>query len=311
MKSCLHEGLRQQLLAAKLPSLPAVAIELLGLAGSASASIAQLAEIVGNDPAISAALVHMANSAAYRRIRPAQTLAQATSYLGFERSRVIALSATLIPTLRGTHTKTFCYKAFWRRSLLAGVCARAIGRRLLPEDTESIFLAAVLQEIGMLALAQAADGIYDDVRCEEDMHEAAVQRERTMLKEDHAAVGAWLLEQWDFPDRFVRAVRVSNNPALARALMDEVDFSSAVVAAGLLADLWIKNGRHSELDIYKGHLCKLLNLDWDGVMEVFTEAASELPLVEALCDVQLHDVANIQLALTALRESTESEAGPG
>ena len=58
VRSSLNEDLQQQLLAAKLPSLPAVAIELLGLAGSASASIAQLAEIVGNDPAISAALLN-------------------------------------------------------------------------------------------------------------------------------------------------------------------------------------------------------------------------------------------------------------
>jgi HD-like signal output (HDOD) protein len=307
----LNEDLRQQLLAAKLPSLPAVAIELLGLAGSASANIAQLAEIVGNDPAISAALVHLANSAAYRRIRPAQTLAQATSYLGFERSRAIALSATLIPTLRDTHTQTFCYKAFWRRSLLAGVCARSIGRRLLPEDTESLFLAAVLQDIGILALTQAADGVYDGIRCEDYTHDDAVQRERAMLKEDHAAVGAWLLEQWGFPDRFVRAVRLSNNPVLARAMMDAVDFNSAVIAAGLLADLWMWKSRRPQLDVYKADLCKLLNLDWEGVIELLAEAASQLPLVEALCDVRLDDVANIQLALTTLRESPQPETGSG
>lgn len=307
----LDDDLRKRLLAARLPSLPAVAIQLLGLARSASANIAQLAEIVANDPAISAALVHMANSAAYRRIRPAQTLTQATSYLGFERSRAIALSATLIPALRGSDKRGLCYKAVWRRSLLAGGCARAICRRLLPADTEEVFLATVLQDIGILALAQADEGVYAGMSCEDYTHAEAVRRERSALKEDHAAVGAWLLEQWGFPDRFVRAVRISNNPALARAVMDEVDFNNAVVAAGLLADLWMQVGRHPELNVYKYDLCKLLNLDWERVVTVLAEAASELPLVEALCDVRLDDVANIQLALKSLRESLEPETDSG
>jgi HD-like signal output (HDOD) protein len=311
VSASLNDDLREQLLAARLPSLPAIAIQLLGLARSASANIAQLTEIVGNDPAISAALVRMANSAAYRRIRPAQTLAQATSYLGFERSRAIALSATLIPALRGTEKNGLCYKAVWRRSLLAGVCARAICRRLLPEDTEEVFLATVLQDIGILALAQADVGVYADMGCEDYSHAEAVRRERSALKEDHAAVGAWLLDQWDFPDRFVRAVQISNNPALARALIDEVDFSNAVMAAGLLADLWMQTGRHPELDVYKDDLCKLLSLDWERVVSIFAEAASELPLVEALCDVRLDDIANIQLALTTLRESPEPETDSG
>lgn len=302
---CLDDDLRKQLLAARLPSLPAIAVQLLGLARSASANIAQLAEIVAHDPAISAALVHTANSAAYRRIRPAQTLAQATSYLGFERSRAIALSATLIPALRGPGKHGLCYKAIWRRCLLAGVCSRAISRRLMPENTEEVFLASVLQDIGILALAQASEGVYEGMRCEDYTHAEAVRRERSALKEDHAVVGAWLLDQWRFPDQFVRAVQTSNDPALARAVTDAVDVPNAVAAAGLLADLWMKAGRHPALDVYKGDLCQLLDMDWEGVISLFADAASELPLVEALCDVQLDDTANIQLALTTLRESSE------
>lgn len=70
----------------------------------------------------------------------------------------------------------------------------------------------------------------------------------------------------------------------------------------------MKYGRHPELEVYRDYPVKLLNLDWDGVIEVFTEAAFELPRVEAPFDGQLDDVANIQLALTELRESPGSEA---
>ena len=89
------------------------------------------------------------------------------------------------------------------------------------------------------------------------------------------------------------------------------DFNSAVIAVGLLADLWMWKSRHRKLDAYKADLCKLLNLDRGGVAENFSEAASALPLVEALCDVKRDDVTNIQLALTTLGESPQPETGSG
>lgn len=307
LETGLDKGLQQQLLSAKLPTLPAIAVQLIALGRSTSASIAQLVEIVSNDPSISAALVRMANSAAYQRIRPADSVTLATSYLGFEKSRMVALSASLIPALSGSGEPAFCFAQFWRRALIAGAIARAIGLRLFARDTESLFLAALLQDIGMLALARLQMPIYDRVHCNDFSHAAAVINERRVLGEDHAAVGAWLLEHWRFPARLVRAVRVSNNPALWRATNDGTDFSGAVLAAGLTADVWMWSGSPPDLSMLQSQICKLLGLDWKDVLTILTEASSEIPLVEALCGIQIGDLTSMQMALTILRTAPQTE----
>lgn len=304
----LSEDLQRSLLKAKLPSLPAMAVQLLGLGQSASSNVAALTEIVSNDPAVTAALIRLANAAAYHRIKPAETLAQATSHLGYERSRMIAMSATLLPTLRGVEGPGLCYQEFWRRSLIAGSTARAIGQQLRPDDVEPIFLAAILQDVGILALAQLPSAIYNGIDCSEYTHEVAIEHEREAIQEDHGAVGAWLLEQWRFPARFVRAVRLSNTPGIVPVPTEAEDFSSLITAAGLLADLWMWAGRsHPKLILYQSHITKLLGLDWQEVIQILADASSDIPLVEALCGVQIDNVKTMHMALSMLRDRGESD----
>ncbi len=303
METALDDDLQHRLLHAQLPTLPAVAVQLIGLGSSTSAHVQQLVEIVANDPAVSASLVRLANSAAYRRVKPADSIALAVSYLGFERSRTVALSATLLPALVCSQQPAFCYLAFWRRSLIAGACARAIGQRLFPADIESLFLAALLQDIGLLALAQLPLAIYQGLDCEDYSHERMIHNERRAIREDHAAVGAWLLERWDLPAKLVQAVRFSNNPALARAASDHADFNSAVIAAGFMADAWMRSGSEPDLNVLRAQTVKLLGLKWQDVLKLFTGAAAEISLVEALCGVRVTDPGSVQQVLDILHDA--------
>ena len=43
-------------------------------------------------------------------------------------------------------------------------------------------------------------------------------------------------------------------------------------------------------------------MDWQEIVQLVADASSEIPLVEALCDVQISDDKNLQLALMTLRE---------
>jgi HD-like signal output (HDOD) protein len=298
----LHASIEQQLQTAKLPTLPAIAVNLITLGRSASANIDTLTEIVSQDPAIAANLVRLANSALYHRGNPAETLTKATSRLGFERSRVIAMSATVLPAMRSVAVQGLPYSEYWRRSLIAGAIAREICRRLSPDDVEATFLAAMLQDIGILLLAQLSDNPYSGVSTDAYTHEAAIECERRLFKQDHGAVGAWWLEQWGFPARFVAAVRLSNIPGIAPPRAEQDGFSGLVRAAGLLADLWMGEELSQRLVSRQSEVSRILGMDWQEIVQLVAAASSEIPLVEALCDVQISDVKNLQLALMTLRE---------
>jgi HD-like signal output (HDOD) protein len=305
--SQLHAAIEQQLRTARLPTLPAIAVKLIALGRSACANVDTLTEIVSQDPAIAANLVRLANSALYHRGNPAGTLAEATSRLGFERSRVIAMSATVLPAMHSVAVPGLPHSEYWRRSLIAGITARAICRHLYPNDVEATFLAAMLQDIGILLLAQLSNNPYSSISAETYTHDAAIDCERRLIKEDHGAVGAWWLEQWGFPARFVSAVRLSNVPGLTPPIADQDNFSGVVRAAGLLADLWMGERSAERLVSRQSEVSRRLGVDWQEIVELFADVSSEIPLAEALCDVQISDVKNLQLALTTLRELPEPE----
>lgn len=308
MEPFIEAALQRELLAIKLPTLPAVAIQLIGLGQSEHANAQQLATVVGQDPALATNLLRLSNSAAYRRARQADTVFLAVSYLGFEPARMFALSAALVPALAAGGGPGFCYTAYWRRALLSAACARVVGRHLLAADAEAVALAALLQDIGMLALAQLQGPFYATLECDGYVHGNALSYERERLSTDHAAVGGWLLDRWGLPERLALAVRASNAPDLCMVDSAGVDFNRLVMAAGLLADIWTWSGPPSDLAAHQADVCRLLGCDWPALVEMLDEASDEIPMVEAMCGMQVVDAAHLQLALQVLSERLPSTA---
>ena len=84
----------------------------------------------------------------------------------------------------------------------------------LPEDPE-IFTAALLHDVGKLALGSHLDDERDGIRRESGEAVPFQLVEQRVLGTDHADVGARILESWAFPERIVRAVRWHHDPDAA------------------------------------------------------------------------------------------------
>ncbi len=290
--------------------MPGVAIQLLHLGRSEGSTIKDLVQVIGADPAIAARLTKLANSAAYARNVPAGDLLSAVRFIGYENARATALAATVVPALHRSGEPAFAHKEYWRRSAIAAVCVRSVGRRWFPDDVESLFLSALVQDIGVLALTQTSTSLYSGLDESSYSHERAIAHERKALHIDHAEVGSWLLERWGFPDHIVRAVRVSNNLALWRAFCKEGDdqpnFAAGVMASGLLADLWMSR-EDTDLEVLRNSVLELLPVSWSEVVELLSDAMVEIPLVESLCQVQVPDLSQLQLTLAILKDSLDSD----
>jgi len=96
MKDSAREKLLDQLQSGyKLPTLSAVAMQLVKLAADERSTTADLAQLIEKDPSLSTRLMRLANSAYYRTKYPISTLQQAVNRVGFQRMRIMALSISL------------------------------------------------------------------------------------------------------------------------------------------------------------------------------------------------------------------------
>ncbi|WP_156302712.1 HDOD domain-containing protein [Methylogaea oryzae] len=122
-----------------LPSVSVVLARLLQLTRDDATSIDDLVKLVETDPAMGAAVLRRANSAAYGLRYKIATLKQAVVVLGFTNVRSIALEVLLYERLIRRVNSDFDYLSYWRHSLAVAYLCRAMARQLgYPDATSPI-----------------------------------------------------------------------------------------------------------------------------------------------------------------------------
>ena len=160
----------------------------------------KVAKALSMDSALSTKVLRIANSPLYAQRRKSENLRQALVVLGLNATLTLALSFSLVKSLRGGKSNGLSYGLYWRRALLAATAARALGDAMHQTLAEEIFLAALLQDVGMLALDQAMPDLYSRAKRLQRNHGALAEHEKKRLQVDHAHVGGWLMEGWHLPD---------------------------------------------------------------------------------------------------------------
>ncbi|MDH5297246.1 MAG: HDOD domain-containing protein, partial [Nitrospirota bacterium] len=139
-----------------LPILSPLASKILKMCQNEETETSELADIISQDPGMAAQILFMANSGYYGGSRHKVTsIGQAVTLLGFSTIANLALSFCfyrLIKDMKETSASGIDHVKFWRRSILASVAGRAIGKHFACPDAELMFLGALLQDIGILAL---------------------------------------------------------------------------------------------------------------------------------------------------------------
>jgi len=241
----LEPLLRARVLACPtLPTLPAVALEVLELCRREDDDLEAIGRAVQRDPAIAAKLLRLANSASVATRGKVATLARAIAIVGTNATVTTALSFSLVRSRRRGDAGGFDHGQFWRRAVFCGLAGRAVAE-LTGLDPEETFLAALLQDIGALALSEVFTSEYGQVwLAAEGDHEALANLERDALGIDHREAGDLLAERWNLPPELREAITRSHDTAEVRGH----EVSEAVMLSGPLADVWIGPASAGRLD---------------------------------------------------------------
>lgn len=227
-----------------LPSLPAVAVEILRLSRNEDAGIDQYAKVIASDPALAAKLLKLSNSSAFGLGQPVTTLERATLTLGLRTVQLMALSFSLAGNLpRSGGAPSFPYREFWRRSLCTAVAGRELGALVGGAAADEAFLCGLLSHLGHLVLAQCMPDDYEQV-LERSKGWPSAEVEREILGFDHAQAAGALLQSWGMPAAIHQTVAHREDPgSLApeterpvRQLADVVHMAG--LATQIVCDHW-------------------------------------------------------------------------
>lgn len=217
-----------------IPTLPVVAAKLIDTVNQDDFGINDIATVVEQDLGISAKLIKTANSSAFRRGAPSTDVLHAASRLGTKAAVMTALSFSLAAPLKSSNAKGIDADYLWKRSIVSAVTARLLATTLRTRNAEACFLAGLVQDLGVWVLAATYADLYDGLPS--GTHEAAVKAEVAALDCDHATVGHWMLEQWQFPQLISTMVQSSHDfAALTTGIVGHTE-QWCVAASGVVAD---------------------------------------------------------------------------
>lgn len=298
----LPAPLQQALKACRtLPSAPVVVLEVLDLCQNDDVGIARVAKVITRDPALTAKVLKVANSPWYGVRAQVKTLDRAVTLLGINATLSLALSFSLVRGLRRSKTARFDHQAFWRRSVVSACATRVIGTSVRSASTDELFLAGLLQDIGMLVLNEAMPRIYGPlVASANGDHSMLVELERKELGADHAQVGNWLLTRWNLPENLRAAVAGSHDTA-----GDEKyePFARSVAAGSRIAEIWTNPNTAGATISSQVAAQAILNIPPAHFEKLLSEIALDLPDATRNLDIDLGGESLINKLLDQARDA--------
>ncbi len=207
-----------------LPALPETYHRLSSLTENPDVSIDEVASVVEKDPAITANVLRIMNSAYFGLPRRVSSVRETVKYLGIQPLKNIVLTVEVFEGLATGKTA---------RALQFEALSRACAMRELLGRTpfaEQAFAAGILADVGELLIATRLpiDQATIEKLSSSNTRQEDVERER--LGSSHAEVGGALLALWNLPVALIEAVTLHHTPPEAAASAN-VSTALAVVCA--------------------------------------------------------------------------------
>ena len=285
-----------------LPSPSQVAREVIGLAGNPDIEVAKVANAISCDPAMAAKLLRIANSAFYSQRRPSQNIRQALVIVGLNAALTLALSFSLVSTLRGCKPNGIDYKRYWRRTLLAATGSRAFAEQVCKGQDEEAFLIGLLQDVAILAIDRCAEGFYADLP-PEATHNLVIEHERRKLNDkDHAYYGGLLLRAWKLPESICSSVESSHQIHDNDTQNSNSKLPNCCSLGSLLADAVLNTANNTLLADAARAADSQLGIRGQHFTDIVARLVKLIPEAEELYETSILDAGDAENLMAQARE---------
>ncbi len=198
-----------------LPSFPAIYLQVLKAVRADEPSIGTIADIVVQDPALTAKILQVTNSAAFGLAQKVSSAFDAVQFLGLSAIRSIVLSSQVFSDLERAPACGLSVMALWEDALRCARIARHIMQLEGADEysTEDASAAAMLRHAGKLILASNLPKLCQQVgtiAARKNLTLAAAELE--VFGATTAGVAAYLLGLWGLSAPMIEAVAFHLKP---------------------------------------------------------------------------------------------------
>jgi putative nucleotidyltransferase with HDIG domain len=190
-------------------------VELIRLSEEPRATIAQIAGRIATDPALTADLLKLVNSAHYVLPRRVNNILQAVKIVGMKGLRNLLYSYGAQKILGEKYAEM---KTLWDHSHRVAYYAFLLARSFKPKADilDDVYVAGILHDLGQIIVSYLHPEVMEQMArfCKEKDIPLRIL-ERFSFGLNHADIGALIAKKWNFPEQLVQGIKHHHDPLVA------------------------------------------------------------------------------------------------
>jgi putative nucleotidyltransferase with HDIG domain len=257
-----------------LPSFPDNIMFLQKMLSNPETEIPDLARQVSTDPALTADLLKVVNSAQFMLAKKVDNIMEAVKMVGLRGLKNLLYSYGTQKILGGKDDDAI--KALWKHSYKTAFYAYTLARNVLrkKEILDDVYVGGILHDMGKIVFSSVHPDLINKIK--KFSHEKDIPAE---LFEDltaglnHSQIGSLIAEKWNFPEALIVSIRCHHDPQQAPpALRDIVD---TVYFANMLCNYESQIVNFDQID--KGILMKFCLQNEEQIQSLLEKLNASFP----------------------------------
>ena len=264
-----------------LSTLTVVANNINQMTQNPKTSALDVADAISQDPALTARVLRIANSAIYGFPQKISTIHHCIVILGFANIRNIIITSSVFDKFPTKSTNSqFDREGFWEHSLACAITSKMIAKRLGMKKGDEAFIWGLLHDIGKVVLDTYFTFEFNSVIeliKEKDLH--IRDAEEQVFGFDHATVGGIVAEKWNLPTVLIKAIRFHHYPSHANE-------STRMATIAHIADILcrskgIGNSGDNNVPAIEKESIKLLGVDSQAMKQFLADMDEEFKSIDS------------------------------
>jgi HD-like signal output (HDOD) protein len=299
--------------------LPNVVNAILKTVNDPYASLEKVSDTILRDQALTAKVLKLINSAYYGVTTSVGTVSQAVSLLGLETIKNLAMAISLAEGLYRYSGLPFGRGSLWHHSQACGVATSLVAEAAGYASPEEAIIVGLIHDIAKALWTELfPERFLAVIKAVQLEGRDPLEVEVEYLTVPHAVVGSWMLEKWELPEIFQKAVALHHEIQPEKVDPPLLLLSRCLYVGNLMAKLLnLGEGGNYRLGPLPQDLLKDLNLSWEDLAsrvqalpQAFFDFVEELKLEgarNARLDTLVERLGNREVVLL----TEDRDLGPG